>query len=194
MSIAPLDIALITLVGFFAVRGIHRGFVRGVLDLVVIVAAARGGALLAGPVAGSIEVLGLGRATPAVALMIATLGIGFACFLAIALLTRPLRRFPVPPPLPFLDGLLGLAPGMVKGIAAAIVVVLPLVTLGADFGLADEVRSSRLIPSFYALGRQATETVTGQFGFELPSVDPPMNAPPILIPLPRSALPPQTVG
>ncbi|MBA3416087.1 MAG: CvpA family protein [Chloroflexia bacterium] len=189
MSIAPLDIAIITLVGFFAVRGIRRGFVRGVLDLVVLVVAIRGGALLGRPVADAMAELGFGEATPAIAFAVATIAAGLAGVVAIALVTRPLRRLPVPPPLPFLDGLFGLAPGMVKGIAAAIALMLPLAAFQTDLGLADEVRASRLAPSLYSLGRQASVIATRQFGFELPPVDPATNAPPLDLPFPRVAPP-----
>ena len=194
MSIAPLDIAFITLIGFFAVRGIRRGFLRGTLDLVVLVIAVRGGAALARPVASSIEESGLAPATPAVALVIATLAVGLACLLAIALVTRPLRRFPVPPPLTFLDGLFGLAPGMVKGVVAAVAVVLLLATFQSELGLANHVRASRLAPSLYALGRRVTATATRQFGVELPPADPATSAPPIDLALPRIAWSPVRAG
>jgi len=183
VAVAPLDIALITLVGFFAVRGIRRGFARGVLDLVVLVIAVRVGAVLAPAVVPYVQGFAVEWAAPAIALAVATIAVALACLLVIAVVTRPLRRLPVPPPLPFLDGLLGLAPGMLKGIAVSVAVVLPLVAFQSEFGLTDELQSSRLAPLLYDLGQRATNGATRRLGIELPPLGPTPNGSPIDLPV-----------
>ncbi|HYO30982.1 MAG TPA: CvpA family protein [Thermomicrobiales bacterium] len=187
MTIAPLDVAVITLVGFFAVRGIRRGLVRGVLDLVVLFVAGRGGAALARPAASALDEMGfgLGPATPAVGLAVATLGVAGACLLTIAVGSRVVGVIPLPPPLPFLDSILGLGPGMAKGILAAVAVMMLLAVYQSDLRLSDQVRASRLAPPLYDLGRRVTNVATRQFGFAVPSVDPTAAVPAIDLPWPR---------
>ena len=187
MSIAPLDVAVITLVGFFAVRGIRRGFVRGILDLVVLFVAGRGGAALARPTASALDEMGfgLGPATPAIGLGVATAGVAIACLLAIAVGSRVLGVIPMPPPLPFLDGLLGLGPGMAKGILAAVAVMMLLAVYQSDLRLGGQIQASRLAPPLYDLGRRVTNVATRQFGFAVPSIDPAEDVPVLDLPWPR---------
>lgn len=183
MSVVSIDIGLIALIGFFAVRGIHRGFVRGVLDLFVFLVAGRLGIRLAPFLVVWMEDLGFGSATPAIALGLATIAIGLGCLLLITLALRSLARFPIPPPLPFLDAIFGLAPGMVKGMVAAIAIVVLLVAFAADLGLRDQVRSSRLAPLFYNLGQQAMTSVSRQLDLQLPTGELPLPGPTTDLPL-----------
>ncbi len=144
----PLDLAITVLIGIFAVLGFARGFVRGALDLVLLAAAVAVAARFA-PAAA--RVLADGGVAPGLAptvgfvvLLLAVLVLGR---IALGLVLAPARAMPWPPPLPFLNRLLGLGPGAVKGAIAAVVLLAPLSTWQSELGLTRAFAESRLAPA-----------------------------------------------
>jgi uncharacterized protein YkwD/uncharacterized membrane protein required for colicin V production len=140
-----VDVAILTLVGLLAVLGMRRGFLLGTLDLLGVAAALAVAALYYRRLIDPLADWGLARGTAAI---VAFAALNVAAQAVVSLLTgvlfRPLSRLPWPWPVRWSDGVLGLIPGAVKGLAIAAVVVLPLAFLQRPVVLSDEVRSSRL--------------------------------------------------
>jgi len=143
-GVNAVDIAILAVVGLSAVLGLRRGFVAGVLDLAGVVVAVALAARYYGRLTGPLTRLGLDRPLAAT---IAFAGLNLAAVIVagviIGLLVRPLLRRSWPPPLRVLDGLLGLIPGAMKGLALAALVLVPLAFLQQPASLSREIRASR---------------------------------------------------
>lgn len=162
-----LDLAVTILVGAFAVLGFARGFVRGALDLLLFAAAAALAARLYRPAAtvlidGGLDP-GLG---PAVGFAAVFLGAMFLGALALRVALAPARVFPWPPPLPFLNRLLGLGPGVVKGVIAAGIVLAPLSALRDEYRMTRLFAESRLAPALAAAAARVADDATGGHGLD----------------------------
>jgi len=139
----PLDIGILLMVGFSGVRGLRRGFVRGVADLLVWLAALAVASRFWPTVARQIGDTALAPvASPgafAITFFIAIGLLGAAANAALAA-TRLLPRIP---PFGFLNSVLGIAPGVVKGAMMVSVLLAPLLgleqLLGEQSPLADSV-------------------------------------------------------
>lgn len=150
----PIDIAIVTVVGLFAVLGLRRGLVGGVVDLVSLVVAFRGGGAVAPRLVPIVEPMGFGPATAAVAFWAAVIGVGLVVSFALFLIGRPLRRLPIPPPLPFLNSLFGIAPGVFKGLVASLALLIPLSQFQAELRVSEQLRASRLAPPLLAFAER----------------------------------------
>ena len=149
----PVDIAIVTLVGTLAVLGLRRGLLLGTLDLLGVVAALVVAALSYGRLVDPLAGWGLPRGTAAIVAFAAVNVAAQAVFsLATALLFRPLRRLVLPGPVRWADGVLGLIPGAVKGLALAAVLVIPLAFLQRPALLGELIRASRLADPLVAVG------------------------------------------
>ena len=163
-----IDLAIIVVVGTLAVLGIRRGFLLGALDLVGVAAALVVAALYYRRLIDPLVGWGLERGTAAIAAFAA---LNVAAQAVMALLTgvvfRPLRRLPWPWLLRWGDGLLGVVPGAIKGLAIAAVVVMPLAFLQRPLVLSDEVRSSRFADPLVDLGLDALYGAVERYDVDL---------------------------
>nr|MBA2597656.1 CvpA family protein [Chloroflexia bacterium] len=135
-----VDVGILIIVGLFAVGGLRRGFVLGMVDLVAfglaIVVAARFGRLVAEPIAdrgipGDLAA-GAGFVTAAI---VSLAVIGFVARILLA----PLGGFGAGAPLGWLNSILGLWPGAVRGLAIAALLVMAITALPPELGLRDEL-------------------------------------------------------
>ena len=163
-----IDIAILIVVGSLAVLGIRRGFVIGALDLIGVVVGLVVAALYYQRLIDPLEGWGLARRTAAI---VAFAGLNVATQIAMSLLTgllfRPLKRLPWPWLLRWADGLLGLVPGAIKGLAIAAVIVLPLAFLQQPLLLSDHIRSSRLADPLVDLGLDALYEAVDRYQIDL---------------------------
>jgi len=148
-----IDLGIICVVGLFAVLGLRRGLVMGTLDLLGVVIALVVSAIYYDRLIDPLTDLGLSRGIAAV---VAFAGLNVAAQLVLGLITgalfRPLRRLPWPWLIRWGDGLFGLLPGTIKGLALAAVVIIPLAFLQQPVVLSDQVRSSRLADPLVDVG------------------------------------------
>jgi uncharacterized membrane protein required for colicin V production len=175
----PLDLAITILIGVFAVLGFARGFVRGVLDLALLAAAvavaARFYPAAARVLADGGVAAGLAPSIGFVVLLFAVLVLGG---IALRFALAPVRAIPWPPPLPFLNRLLGLGPGAVKGAVAAVVVLAPLSAWQSELGLTRSFAESRLAPALVATVNRGVGGVIDGFGLRLSDFSIPLGPAP----------------
>ncbi len=175
----PLDLAITILIGVFAVLGFARGFVRGALDLVLLAAglaiAARFSPAAARVLSDGGVPAGIAPAAGFIVLLFATMLIGG---IALRFALAPVRAIPLPPPLPFLNRLLGLAPGAVKGAIAAVVLLTPLSIWQGDLGLAPYFAESRLAPALMSAANRGIGEAIDGFGRRLSEFSIPLDAGP----------------
>lgn len=154
------DWILLGLIGVFAILGIRRGFVGGMLDLVGI-GLGIGVALLALPwIDEQVGGVGIDRRS-------LLLGAGVTIFAVVAflgslvgkLIALPWRAVRNLPPVGSLDSLFGLLPGFAKGglVTSALTLVLVLEFPGA--GLTEDVRASQIGRVFVLTGSLGLEQV-----------------------------------
>lgn len=168
MALNAIDIVILVVVGTLAVVGIRRGLILGTLDLVAIgvglVIAALNYRRLIDPLVG----WGLGRGTAAI---VAFVALNVAVLVAVSfvggLLLRPLARLPWPWPLRWGEGLLGIVPGVVKGLAIAAAVVVPLAFLQQPLLLSDQVRASRFAGPLVDTGLDALYAAIARYDVDL---------------------------
>ncbi|MDP9365639.1 MAG: CvpA family protein [Chloroflexota bacterium] len=163
-----VDVAIVCLVGTLAVLGLRRGFLLGTLDLVGVAAGLVLSAIYYRRLIDPLVDLGFGRGVAAV---VAFAALNVVAQAVVALLSgalfRPLGRLRWPWPVRWGDGLLGMLPGAVKGLAIAAVVVLPLAFLQRPLVLSEEVRSSRLADPLVDLGLDALYGAVERFDVDL---------------------------
>ena len=163
-----VDLAIIVVVGTLTVLGMRRGFLLGALDLIGVAAALVIAALYYRRLIDPLVAWGLGRSAAAI---IAFAALNVVAQAAMALVTavvfRPLRRLPWPWLLRWGDGLLGMVPGAIKGLAIAAVVVMPLAFLQRPLVLSDEVRSSRFADPLVDLGLDALYGAIERYDIDL---------------------------
>jgi len=168
VALNVVDIVIITLVGALAVLGLRRGFFLGALDLVGVALALIVAGLYYHRLVDPIAARGLSRSTAAI---LAFAALNIATLAVMSLLTRilflPLRRLPWPTPIRWADGLLGLVPGAIKGLAIAAVLVLPLSFLQRPPQLSQEIRASRFARPLVTLGLDALYTAIDRYDVNL---------------------------
>lgn len=164
----PLDLAITVLIGIFAVLGFARGFARGALDLVLLATAVFVAARFSPAAARVLADGGVAAAmAPTVGFVVLLLAVLVLGRIALGFVLAPARALPAPPPLPFLNRLLGLGPGAVKGAVAAVVILAPLSAWQSDLGLTRAFAESRLAPALLsAANRTVGEAIDG-FGLRL---------------------------
>jgi uncharacterized membrane protein required for colicin V production len=163
-----IDIAIVSVVGLLAVLGLRRGFVFGALDLLGVIAALAIAAFNYRQLIDPLTDRGLGRgAAAAVAFVALNVAAQAVVSLVTGVMLRPLRRLPWPWPIKWSDGVLGLVPGAIKGLAIAAIVILPLAFLQRPAVLSDEVRSSRLADPLIAGGLDVLYGAVDRWGVDL---------------------------
>ena len=163
-----VDIAIVTVVGILAVLGMRRGLLLGTLDLVAVAAALVAAALLYRRLIPPLEDLGLARSTAAV---VAFAAVNVVAQAVVSVVTRAVLRPILRPRWPwflrFMNGVLGLVPGAVKGLAIAAVVVVPLAFLQQPLVLSEQVRNSRLADPLVAGGLDVLDGAVERYDVEL---------------------------
>ena len=163
-----VDVAIVTLVGVLAVLGLRRGFLLGTLDLIGVTVGLVVSALYYRRLIDPLVDWGLGHGTAAI---VAFAALNVAVQAAVALLTgmlfRPLQRLPWPWPIRWGNGLLGLVPGAIKGLAIAAVLVIPLAFLQRPLILSEQIRSSRLADPLVDLGLDALYGAVERYDVDL---------------------------
>src|SRR4051812_6510658 len=155
---SAVDVGILAIIGLFAVGGMRRGFLLGIIDLVTfglsLIVAARVGGSVADPL--------IGRGLPAelaagagfvIAAVVSLAVIG----LAARVLLAPLGALGANSPLGWVNGVLGLLPGAVRGLAIAALVVLVASALPPELGLRERLAESRLARPIAETGRKALD-------------------------------------
>jgi uncharacterized protein YkwD/uncharacterized membrane protein required for colicin V production len=155
---SAVDIGILAIVGLFAVGGMRRGFLLGIIDLVAFGLSLIVAARLGGPVASALVDRGLppDLATGAgfvIAAVVSLAVIG----LAARVLLAPLGTLGASTPLGWVNGVLGLLPGAVRGLAIAALVVLVVSALPPELGLRQQLAESRLAAPVADTGRKALD-------------------------------------
>jgi uncharacterized membrane protein required for colicin V production len=163
-----LDVAILAVVGTLAILGVRRGFMLGALDLVGIGGGVLVAALYYRRVIDPLIERGLPREAAAV---VAFAGLNVVTLVAMSLLInvvfRPIRRLPWPFFLRWGDSLFGLIPGLIKGVAVAAVVIMPLAFLQRPLLLSTEIEGSRLAGPLVAGGFDVLSTAVDRYDLDL---------------------------
>lgn len=173
-----VDIGILVIVGLFAVGGMRRGFLLGIVDLVAfglsLVVAAR----LAGSVADPLISWGLPEELAAGAGFVIAAVVSLAVIgLAARVLLAPLGALSASTPLGWVNGVLGLLPGAVRGLAIAALVVLVVSALPPELGLREPLAESRLAAPIAETGREALDTGLAWAGIDPRSLGIPHEPP-----------------
>src|SRR5215211_4542047 len=142
---SAVDIGILAIIGLFAVRGMQRGFLLGIVDLVAfglsLIVAARLGGSVADPLIdwGLPDELSAGAGF-LIAAVISLAVIG----LAARVLLAPLTTLSASTPFGWFNAVLGLIPGTVRGLAIAALVVLVVSALPPELRLRERFAESRL--------------------------------------------------
>jgi uncharacterized protein YkwD/uncharacterized membrane protein required for colicin V production len=155
---SAVDIGILAIVGLFAVGGMRRGFLLGIVDLVTFGLSLIVGARLGGSVAEPLIDRGLPAELAAGAGFVITAVVSLAVIgLAARVLLAPLSTLGASTPLGWVNGVLGLLPGAVRGLAIAALVVLVISALPPELGLRDRLAESRLAAPIAKTGRKALD-------------------------------------
>ena len=150
----PVDIVVLIVIGLFTVGGLRRGFLLGLVDLVAlalaIVVAARFTAVLAEPLRG----WGLPAELASGAGFLIAATVAFAVIgLAGRVLLAPLAMLGAGTPLGWVNGVLGILPGAVRGTIVAALLVIFLYAMPPELGLGTALADSRLAAPMARAGR-----------------------------------------
>jgi len=173
-----VDVVILVVVGLFAAGGMRRGFLLGLVDLVAlglsIVVAAR----LAGSVAEPLRERGIPveLATGAGFVIAGVLSLA-VIGLAARVLLAPLRALAAGTPLGWANGVLGLLPGALRGLAIAALLVLLVSALPPELELQDSLQDSRLAQPIADTGLDALDTGLAWAGIDLQTIGIPPEAP-----------------
>jgi uncharacterized membrane protein required for colicin V production len=173
----PLDIAILLMVGIISVRGLKRGFIRGTVDvfgwLAAMVIASRFAPRVAELISGTAIAPVATGAAFSITFMVAMGAIGMAA----GIVFKTMGFLPRIPPFGFLNSVLGIAPGVVKGAMLASVVLAPLLAyegmLGTDSPVSESVLAHPLVDTVNgftngALTRAGVDPDTVNGGMSLP--------------------------
>ena len=153
-----VDIGILVIVGLFAVGGMRRGFVLGIVDLVafglsLIVAARLGGSVADPLIDRGLPVELAAGAGFVIAAVVSLAVIG----LAARVLLAPLAALGASTPLGWVNGVLGLLPGTIRGLAVAALAMLVVSALPPELGLRKPLAESRLAAPVAETGRKALD-------------------------------------
>jgi uncharacterized membrane protein required for colicin V production len=168
---SAVDIGILAIIGLFAVRGMQRGFLLGIVDLVAfglsLIVAARLGGSVGDPLIdwGLPAELGAGAGF-LIAAVISLAVIG----LAARVLLAPLTTLSASTPFGWFNSVLGLIPGTVRGLAIAALVVLVVSALPPELRLRERFAESRLAAPVAETGRKALDAGLVWAGVDTPSL------------------------
>ncbi|HET7092750.1 MAG TPA: CvpA family protein [Thermomicrobiales bacterium] len=164
----PIDVVILILVGWFAVIGLRRGFVAGVVDLLTIAVGLLSAARFYRSLVEPLVARGIPREIVApVAFVILFGGVLLLVSFLVGLLLRPLARLPWPAPVRWADNLLGVVPGAIKGIILAAIVIVPLAFVQGPLGLGAQFAGSRLANPVLQVGLDGLYAGLERFNIDL---------------------------
>ena len=153
-----IDIGILVIIGLFAVGGMRRGFLLGIIDLIAFGLALVVAARLSRSVSDPLKDWGLPEEFAAGAGFAITAVVSLAVIgLAARVLLAPLGALSANTPLGWFNGVLGLLPGAIRGLAIAALVVLVVSALLPELGLRDPLAESRLAAPIAKTGREALD-------------------------------------
>jgi uncharacterized membrane protein required for colicin V production len=175
-----VDVVILVVVGLFAVGGMRRGFLFGLVDLAVfglsIVVAARLARLVGEPLRERGIPIELANGTGLVIVGVVSLAV---IGLAARVLLAPLGELGAGTPLGWANGVLGLLPGALRGLAVAALLVLLMSALPPEFNNRDSLRGSLLAQPLLALGLDVLDSGLAWAGIDLSTLgEPPALRPP----------------
>lgn len=171
-----VDVVILVIIGLFAVGGMHRGFLLGLVDLVAFGLSIVVAAHLAASIAAPLQTQGVPveLATGAgfvIAVVMSLTVIG----LAARVLLAPLAALGTGTPLGWANGVLGFLPGALRGLAIAALLVLLVSALPPELRLQDSLRESRLAQPIAVTGVNALESGLAWAGIDLQALGIPYN-------------------
>jgi uncharacterized membrane protein required for colicin V production len=163
-----VDVVILVVVGLFAVGGMRRGFLLGLVDLVVfglsIIVAAR----LAGSVGEALRERGIPLELANGAGLVIVGVVSFAVIgLAARVLLAPLGALGAGTPLGWANGVLGLLPGALRGLAVAALLVLLVSALPPELEQRNSLQGSILARPILDLGLDVLDTGLTWAGIDL---------------------------
>ena len=200
MNIA--DVVILVVVGLFAVGGMRRGFLLGVVDLVAfglsIIVAAHLARSVGEPLRERGIPIELANGAGLVIVGVVSLAV---IGLAARVLLAPLGALGAGTPLGWANGVLGLVPGALRGLAVAALLVLLVSALPPELEQRKYLQESLLAPPLLALGFDVLDTGLTWAGIDVRtleksssalisgSVDVPGTVKAAIAPVPPVALP-----
>src|SRR5918997_2712508 len=140
-----VDVVILVVVGLFAVGGMRRGFLLGLVDLVAfglsIIVAAHLARSVGEPLRAQGIPIELANGAGLVIVGVVSLAV---IGLAARVLLAPLGALGAGTPLGWANGVLGLLPGALRGIAVAALLVLLISAVPPELELRDSLRGSLL--------------------------------------------------
>lgn len=163
-----VDIVILIIVGFLAISGLNRGFMLGMLDLVALCLAVIVGSRTSDWVAAPLRARGFtDQMASAAGLFVGSVVAYAAIGLAIRILVSPLGALAAGTPLAWVNSVLGLIPGAIKGLVIAAFLVILLQAMPSEFGARAQVSASPFAGTLATVGR---ETIAS--GLRWAGVDP----------------------
>jgi uncharacterized membrane protein required for colicin V production len=153
-----VDFGILVIIGFFAVQGLQRGFLLGLADLATFALAILLGAKLADLPASALHDMGLPEPFALTLGLIVAAIVSYAVIgLAVRILLSPLSRLGTGTPLGWANSVLGLLPGLVRGIAMAAIVMTVLSAVPFESETTRMLQGSRLTRPLTGAGQQALD-------------------------------------
>src|SRR5918998_4887646 len=174
---SAVDIGILVIVGLFAVGGMRRGFLLGVVDLVAFGLSIIVAAHLARSVGEPLRARGIpielaNGAGLAIVGVVSLAVIG----LAARVLLAPLAALGAGTPLGWANGVLGLLPGAIRGLAVAALLVLLVSALPPDLEQRDSLRGSMLAQPILDVGLDVLDTGLAWAGIDVLTLGKPSSA------------------
>ena len=175
MNIA--DVVILVVVGLFAVGGMRRGFLLGLVDLVVFGLSIIVAAHLARSVGEPLQERGIPIELANGAGLVIVGVISFAVIgFAARVLLAPLGAVGAGTPLGWANGVLGLLPGALRGLAVAALLVLLVSALPPGLEQRVSLRGSMLARPILILGLDVLDTGFAWAGIDLQTLGSPSSA------------------
>jgi uncharacterized membrane protein required for colicin V production/uncharacterized protein YkwD len=173
-----IDIGILIIVGLFAIAGLRRGFLLGLLDLVALVLAVVIGGQFAVTLGEQLLRLGISRqlangAGFVIAAVISLAVIGFVG----RILLSPIRALSGNTAIGWANSVLGLLPGALRGLAVAALLASFLLWLSQEFGEQMTIEMSPFAVSVASAGRDALDSGLEWAGIDVAQIFAP-DAPP----------------
>ncbi len=170
LGVSWIDVTIIVIIGLGALAGTRRGFLRGTIDVVTIVASILAAAFayhwVADFIAGRFHSSAVAANVIGFALIALIVQAAFSLLIIAPLspLIVAARHTPVSKQL---DALLGLIPGALKGLAVAMAVVMVLVLMPFGSGMDPSIGRSALAQRLLSGANQLTSDAEGRVGINL---------------------------
>ena len=172
-----VDVGILVVVGLFAVGGMRRGFLLGIVDLIVFGLSIIVAAHLSRSVGEPLRERGLPIELANGAGLVIVGVVSFAVIgLAARVLLAPLAALGAGTPLGWANSVLGLLPGALRGLAVAALLVLLVSALPPEMEQRDALRGSMLARPIRDFGLDLLETGLAWAGIDLRTFGGPSGA------------------